>query len=63
MSPSKSKTSSRPSGDTSQLIHVPSSVSNSTTFDGPWSPSTSHGSNRFAASGSAFFGASCRGRP
>jgi hypothetical protein len=36
MSPSRSKTIVRPSGETSQLIQVPSSVSNSTVVVGPW---------------------------
>src|ERR1044072_1369804 len=50
MSPSRSKTMVRPSGETSQLIQVPSSVSNSTAVTGPWSPSTSQGSFFFDAS-------------
>src|ERR1044071_3671731 len=61
MSPRMSKTMVRPSGETSQLIQVPSSVSNSTLVEGPWSPSTSHGSGFFADSCncSIFFCASC----
>ena len=42
MSPSMSKTTQRPSGLTSRFIQVPSVVSNSTSVDGPCSPSTSH---------------------
>src|ERR1044072_6763064 len=61
MSPRMSKTMVRPSGDTSQLIQVPSSVSNSTLVTGPCPPSTSHGSGFFEASCncSIFFCASC----
>ena len=49
-SPSRSNTSSRPSGLTSSAIHVPSRTSSLTSVSSPGGSFTSH----FGASGSAF---------